>query len=173
MELQEILYCQGFGTRRVCAGLVQQGWVTVYENGQTTGEKCQDAFQEFKTEGLELDVQGKRWPFHAKAYIMLNKPMNVECSQKPSVYPSIYSLLPPPLRQRPQKGAVDGVQAVGRLDQDTTGNSQTRTTVIAAARATGMHRGLQRPPAHAPHGDVVVACIRTLQRTALRPLERV
>ena len=121
MELQEILYCQGFGTRRVCAGLVQQGWVTVYENGQTTGEKCQDAFQEFKTEGLELDVQGKRWPFHAKAYIMLNKPMNVECSQKPSVYPSIYSLLPPPLRQSPQKGAVDGVQAVGRLDQDTTG----------------------------------------------------
>jgi len=30
-------------------------------------------------------------------------------------------LLPAPLRQRPQKGAVDGVQAVGRLDQDTTG----------------------------------------------------
>jgi 16S rRNA pseudouridine516 synthase len=29
--------------------------------------------------------------------------------------------LPAPLRQRPQKGAVQGVQAVGRLDQDTTG----------------------------------------------------
>lgn len=121
MELQEILYSQGFGTRRVCAGLVQQGWVSVFEKGQTTGEKCLDAFQEFNTDGLELEVQGKRWPFHDKAYIMLNKPMHVECSQKPSVYPSIYSLLPAPLRQRPQKAAVDGVQAVGRLDQDTTG----------------------------------------------------
>jgi 16S rRNA pseudouridine516 synthase len=30
-------------------------------------------------------------------------------------------LLPAPLRQRPQKGPVQGVQAVGRLDQDTTG----------------------------------------------------
>jgi 16S rRNA pseudouridine516 synthase len=33
----------------------------------------------------------------------------------------MYTLLPPPLRQRPQKSAVQGVQAVGRLDQDTTG----------------------------------------------------
>jgi 16S rRNA pseudouridine516 synthase len=30
-------------------------------------------------------------------------------------------LLPAPLRQRPNKGAVQGLQAVGRLDQDTTG----------------------------------------------------
>ncbi|MFZ9440981.1 MAG: 16S rRNA pseudouridine(516) synthase, partial [Hylemonella sp.] len=28
---------------------------------------------------------------------------------------------PGPLRQRPQKGAIQGVQAVGRLDQDSTG----------------------------------------------------
>ena len=52
---------------------------------------------------------------------MLNKPVGTECSQKPSTYPSIYSLLPAPLRTRPQKSAVQGVQAVGRLDQDTTG----------------------------------------------------
>jgi hypothetical protein len=44
-----------------------------------------------------------------------------ECSQKPSTYPSIYTLLPSPLRHAPAKGAVQGVQAVGRLDQDTTG----------------------------------------------------
>ena len=29
MRIDEILYTQGFGTRRVCAGLVQQGFVTV------------------------------------------------------------------------------------------------------------------------------------------------
>lgn len=52
---------------------------------------------------------------------MLHKPAGTECSQKPSTYPSIYTLLPAPLRQRPSKSAVIGVQAVGRLDQDTTG----------------------------------------------------
>ncbi len=40
---------------------------------------------------------------------------------KPSAYPSVYTLLPAPLRQRPTKNAIQGVQAVGRLDQDTTG----------------------------------------------------
>jgi 16S rRNA pseudouridine516 synthase len=30
-------------------------------------------------------------------------------------------LLPAPLRQRPARGVIQGVQAVGRLDQDTTG----------------------------------------------------
>jgi 16S rRNA pseudouridine516 synthase len=33
----------------------------------------------------------------------------------------VYTLLPSPLRLRPQKAAVQGVQCVGRLDQDTTG----------------------------------------------------
>jgi 16S rRNA pseudouridine516 synthase len=66
-------------------------------------------------------VQGVDWLYADKAYLMLHKPTATECSQKPSTYPSVYSLLPSPLRQRPQKGAVQGVQAVGRLDQDTTG----------------------------------------------------
>jgi len=51
----------------------------------------------------------------------LHKPAGYECSHKPSAWPSLYTLLPAPLRQRPQKSAVQGVQAVGRLDQDTTG----------------------------------------------------
>jgi 16S rRNA pseudouridine516 synthase len=65
-------------------------------------------------------VQGQRWEFHERAYLMLHKPSGFECSQKPSTWPSIYTLLPAPLRQRPN-GAASGVQAVGRLDQDTTG----------------------------------------------------
>ena len=56
-----------------------------------------------------------------KAYVLLHKPAGYECSHKPSAWPSMYTLLPPPLRYRPQKSAVQGVQAVGRLDQDTTG----------------------------------------------------
>jgi len=119
MQLQDILFSQGFGTRRVCAGLVQQGFVAIGEGGAAV--LCQDSTQQFEPDGLRLRVQGKDWQIHVKAYLMLHKPAGTECSQKPSTYPSIYTLLPPPLRQRPSKGAVQGVQAIGRLDQDTTG----------------------------------------------------
>ena len=116
MQLQEILFTQGFGTRRVCAGLVQQGHVTV------EGQPVDDAFAQFDAvDGLRFTVQGTPWIYQAKAYLMLHKPAGTECSQKPSTYPSIYTLLPSPLRLRPNKGAVQGVQAIGRLDQDTTG----------------------------------------------------
>lgn len=122
MQLQDILYSQGFGTRRICAGLIQQGLVKVYEkNNPLAPVICAQAASEFEMEGLRFQVQGVDWPYADKAYLMLHKPIATECSQKPSTYPSVYSLLPAPLRQRPQKGAVQGVQAVGRLDQDTTG----------------------------------------------------
>ncbi|MBM3386530.1 MAG: 16S rRNA pseudouridine(516) synthase [Betaproteobacteria bacterium] len=114
-RLEDILYSQGFGTRRVCAGLVQQGHVTV--NGQPET----DAGALYVPEGLAFTVQGEPWVFHELAYVLLHKPAGTECSQKPSTWPSVYTLLPAPLRQRPNKGAVQGVQAVGRLDQDTTG----------------------------------------------------
>lgn len=115
MQLQEILYSQGFGTRRVCAGLIQQGFVAV------ASAFVNDPAMDFEESGLVFSVQGTRWEYHQPAYVMLHKPAGTECSQKPSTWPSIYTLLPGPLRQRPQKGPVQGVQAVGRLDQDTTG----------------------------------------------------
>ncbi|MDD2609922.1 MAG: 16S rRNA pseudouridine(516) synthase [Giesbergeria sp.] len=122
MQLQDILYSQGFGTRRVCAGLVQQGWVEVYAAGpEQAPVQCLDATAQFTPEGLRFRVQGVDWAYFAHAYVMLHKPAGTECSQKPSTYPSIYTLLPAPLRQRPVKSAIQGVQAVGRLDQDTTG----------------------------------------------------
>ncbi len=115
MQLQDILYVQGFGTRRVCAGLIQQGFVAV--DGAVVVDPASDRI----ASGLHFTVQGKAWEFHEKAYLMLHKPSGTECSQKPSMWPSIYTLLPSPLRLRPTKGAVQGVQAIGRLDQDTTG----------------------------------------------------
>jgi 16S rRNA pseudouridine516 synthase len=123
MQLQEILYTQGLGTRRVCAGLIQQGHVQVYARGDAGAgpQTCTDPAEEFEEEGLRLRVQGVDWDYHAQAYLMLHKPAGIECSQKPSAWPSVYTLLPAPLRQRPSRGKVAGVQAVGRLDQDTTG----------------------------------------------------
>ena len=122
MQMQDILYSQGFGTRRVCAGLVQQGLVQVYmEKEAVAPVPCVQAATDFVADGLRFRVQGVDWPYYEKAYVLLHKPAGTECSQKPSTYPSIYTLLPSPLRLRPQKAAVQGVQAVGRLDQDTTG----------------------------------------------------
>ena len=122
MQLQEILYSQGFGTRRVCAGLIQQGLVQVYTpEDASTPVTLTQATTDLQAEGLRFRVQGVEWQYFEKAYLVLNKPAGTECSQKPSTYPSIYTLLPSPLRLRPQKAAVQGVQAVGRLDQDTTG----------------------------------------------------
>ena len=122
MQLQEILFSQGFGTRRICAGLIQQGRVRVYTNPDNQEPAlCTDASQDFVAEDLRFQVNGVDWVYFNKAYLMLHKPAGTACSQRPSAYPSIYTLLPAPLRQRPQKGAVQGVQAVGRLDQDTTG----------------------------------------------------
>lgn len=115
MILQDILFTQGFGTRRVCAGLVQHGHVAV------GGETVTDALADFEVDEFVFEVDGVAWPYREKAYLMLNKPAGIECSQKPSAYPSVYTLLPAPLRQRPNKGSTPGVQGIGRLDADTTG----------------------------------------------------
>ncbi|MDO5623183.1 MAG: 16S rRNA pseudouridine(516) synthase [Pseudomonadota bacterium] len=121
MRLDHLLFTQGFGTRRVCAGLIEQGLVRL------GGQVCTDPATEVDTggEGLAFGVQGQDWLYQPRAYLMLHKPVGHECSQKPGAWPSVYTLLPAPLRQRPpatkSSAKVMGVQAVGRLDQDTTG----------------------------------------------------
>lgn len=115
MRLEQILFGQGFGTRRACRALIARGAVTI------TGAVCRDAEAVFAPEGLRFEVDGVSWPWHERAYVMLHKPAGYECSQRPRHWPAVYELLPPPLRTRPTRGAVAGVQAVGRLDQDTTG----------------------------------------------------
>ena len=108
MRLAQILYSQGFGTRRDCSALVQRGDVAV------DGRPVMDADEDFPEDQLCFAVQGKPWEYHATALVLLHKPTGYECSQKPKHHPSVLALLPPPLRTR-------GVQPVGRLDEDTTG----------------------------------------------------
>lgn len=116
ISVAELLFTQGFGTRRICAGLVQRGLVQI--DGQTLADAAHPIMVH---DGMHYVVQGQLWQYYAKACIVLHKPAGTECSQKPSAWPSVYTLLPTPLRQRPQKRGSMGVQAVGRLDQDTTG----------------------------------------------------
>src|SRR5450756_1432223 len=108
MRLSQIVFSQGFGARRACEGLVAGGFVSI------AGVVHDDPFEELDPEGLVLNVEGKDWPYHAKALIALNKPAGFECSKKPRHHPSVYSLLPAPLLRR-------DVQSIGRLDEDTTG----------------------------------------------------
>ena len=90
MLLQDILFSQGFGTRRVSCGLVQQGLVQLGESRQP----CDDPVAEVDETGLVFWVQGVRWEYHERAYLMLHKPAGFECSQKPGAHPSVYTLLP-------------------------------------------------------------------------------
>ncbi|HEX2541925.1 MAG TPA: 16S rRNA pseudouridine(516) synthase [Caldimonas sp.] len=108
MTLAQLLFSQGFGTRRECAGLIAAGAVSI------GGQVRDDPHEELEVEGLEFVVGGEAWPYRERALLVMNKPPGHECSQKPRHHPSVYSLLPMPLRRR-------GVQAVGRLDEDTTG----------------------------------------------------
>jgi 16S rRNA pseudouridine516 synthase len=107
----DLLFTQGFGTRRECAALVAGGGLEVEGVGVVDDLAHElDAASElwFRVRG------GERWPYRERALIVLNKPAGYECSLKPRHHASVYSLLPAPLRQR-------GVQAIGRLDEDTTG----------------------------------------------------
>ena len=108
MRLSNILFTQGFGTRRECDLLIHAGEVVI------DGQVCDEPMRDVDTEGLVFTVSDQPWPYHDKACLVMHKPAAYECSQKPSAWPSIFTLLPAPLRRR-------NVQAVGRLDQDTTG----------------------------------------------------
>ena len=103
----QILFSQGFGTRRECDALLRAGLVT-HEGAAV------DADGEVDAADLWFEVRGERWPCRARALVVLHKPAGYECSRKPKHHPSVMNLLPPPLRLR-------DVQPVGRLDADTTG----------------------------------------------------
>jgi 16S rRNA pseudouridine516 synthase len=129
MLWSQLLFSQGFGARRVCAGLIAAQRVRA--SGQIVDDDEVDA-----TEGLAFEVNGQTWAYHEKALVLLHKPTGYECSQKPRHHPSVLSLLPPPLRTR-------GVQSVGRLDEDTTG------LLLLTDDGTLIHR-LTSPKHHVP-----------------------
>lgn len=108
MNLESILFTQGFGSRRQCRTLIADARVVV------AGEPCTNPLATFDTAGLVFSVDGTPWPFHERAYIALNKPAGYECSRDPQHHLSVFHLLPPQFAER-------NVQCVGRLDQDTTG----------------------------------------------------
>jgi 16S rRNA pseudouridine516 synthase len=108
LSLDRILQSQGFGTRKYCRNLIEDGEVSiageVHDNYKTT----------FEMDGLVLTIFEEEWVVRERLYIALNKPANYECSRKPSHHPGVLTLLPEQFTWR-------DVQPVGRLDHDTTG----------------------------------------------------
>jgi 16S rRNA pseudouridine516 synthase len=109
--LQQILFSQGFGTRRECDALIVLGRVRIGE------QVYEDPDLLIDTTDLVVTVDSTDWPVCSFALVVLNKPSGFECSTKPKHHPGVLTLLPDPLRAR-SKG---GLQPVGRLDVDTTG----------------------------------------------------
>ncbi len=108
LSLDRILQSQGFGTRKYCRALIDDGDVGIAGVTQTNYRTPID------TDGLVLSVFDEEWVYREHVYIALHKPANFECSRKPSHHPGVLTLLPEQFTWR-------DVQPVGRLDHDTTG----------------------------------------------------
>jgi 16S rRNA pseudouridine516 synthase len=108
LSLDRILQSQGFGTRKYCRALIEDGDVSI------GGEVQENYKATIETDGLVLEVFGEEWVYREHLYIALYKPSDYECSRKPSHHPGVLSLLPEQFTWRE-------LQPVGRLDHDTTG----------------------------------------------------
>lgn len=108
LTLDRILQSQGFGSRKYCRQLIDDGEVSV------GGEVVTDYRASMETDGLSFSVFDETWLYREHVYLALNKPVDFECSRKPSHHPGVLTLLPEQFTWR-------DVQPVGRLDHDTTG----------------------------------------------------
>jgi 16S rRNA pseudouridine516 synthase len=130
MTLDRILQSQGFGSRKWCQNVISGGEVSIEGNTIT------DYSARFETDSLKFTVFNEEWLFRNHVYIALNKPVNYECSRKPSHHPGILSLLPEQFERR-------DVQPVGRLDHDTTG-------LLLMSDDGGFIHGMSSPKRHVP-----------------------
>ncbi|RSZ57569.1 16S rRNA pseudouridine(516) synthase [Massilia atriviolacea] len=108
LSLDRILQSQGFGTRKYCRNLIEDGEIVI------NGAPHTDYKTAIDTDGLVMTIFDEEWVYREHVYIALHKPVNVECSRKPSHHPGVLTLLPEQFTWR-------DVQPVGRLDHDTTG----------------------------------------------------
>lgn len=111
MQLLKYLQAQGLGSRKQCRALIDDDAVRINDT------LCNHAQMDIDPKAVsslyidDVSLIPVPLPYF---YILLNKPADYETSHKPQFYPSVFSLLPEPLRH------LD-MQAVGRLDADTTG----------------------------------------------------
>lgn len=108
LTLERLVASIGFGSRKEARALIRAGMV------EMDGQVVDDPFVEFKTRPEVITVNGEEVPTVEKLYIMMDKPLDVECSHNARDHQSIYDLLP-------DRFTAMGLQSVGRLDADSSG----------------------------------------------------
>lgn len=108
LTVERLLASIGFGSRKESRALVRMGLV------ELDGNVVEDPFLELKERPEFITVNGEEIPTVEKLYVMLYKPVDVECSRNARDYPSVYSLLP-------DRFTAMGIQTVGRLDANSSG----------------------------------------------------
>lgn len=108
LTLDRLLASIGFGSRKECRALVRMGVV------ELNGTVQEDPFVEFKERPESITVNGEEIPTIEKLYIMMDKPLDVECSHNARDHQSVFELLP-------DRFSAMGIQTVGRLDADSSG----------------------------------------------------
>ncbi|PIT24597.1 16S rRNA pseudouridine(516) synthase [Snodgrassella alvi] len=111
MQLLKYLQAQGLGSRKQCQALIADAAVQINGIVYTDARANIDPLSVSSLKIDDVNLTPVPLPYF---YILLHKPADYETSHKPQFYPSVFSLLPEPLRH------LD-MQAVGRLDADTTG----------------------------------------------------
>ena len=108
LTVERLLASLGFGSRKESRALVRMGVVKI------AGREIEDPFEELDTRPETIDVNDECIPTVEKLYVMLNKPLGYECSHAPRDHESVFALIPDRL-------LAMGINAVGRLDAESTG----------------------------------------------------
>lgn len=85
------------------------------KNGEVTlnGELIKQAATQVNTESDDVKLNGETLSLVGLRYLMMHKPVDVECTARRGLYPRVIDLIDLP--------KVERLQPVGRLDVDTTG----------------------------------------------------
>ena len=108
LTLERLLAGIGFGSRKEARALVRMGVV------ELNGEVQEDPFVELNERPATITVNGEEVTTQEKLYVMLHKPLDVECSRNARDHRSVFELLP-------DRFTAMGIQTVGRLDADSEG----------------------------------------------------
>ena len=149
MQLERLLHREGWSSRKGCRILINQGRVCV------AGEVADDPGMEVEPEGLAYSVDDEAAIAREHLYLILNKPLDLECSRKPTVRTGVLTLFPPRYSER-------GVQPVGRLDADTSG------LLLLSDDGQFIHRITS--PKHLVSKTYVATCARPVEPEHLRQL---
>ena len=108
LTLERLLASMGYGSRKESRALVRMGLV------ELDGNVLEDPFMEFAERPESITVNGEEVPTVDKLYVMMHKPLDVECSHNARDHQSVFSLLP-------DRFTAMSIQTVGRLDADSEG----------------------------------------------------